>query len=608
MSEAPTTGSERGGWKLPAPAALLLVLLLPTLLYLPALRNDFTWDDRIAAMGRDGDWVRPEVEELQAPWTYFALPYWPPRNIGDDKLYRPVTVLSFALRHALFGHAPLPGHLLNLVLHLLAILLVFRFLRALSCSDTSSLLAALVFGMHAIHSEVVAGIVGRSELLAFDAGLLAILLAFRAMDQRSPAARTRWLGLASLALFCGFASKENALAFVAFLPLACRAHCWRNSSDLPGSGDEGSPPAADASRVLPWRHWLPVVLVPALVFLVLRQEALSGSRGNPITWLENPWAGLSPLVRIPSALIAWAWALFLTVAPVSLAVDHGPASLPTVAGPGDPLFWVAALIAAGLAWIVWLSVRHRRRAPLLFLAVACWFGFSFVTSNIPFAVNLVLAERSYFVPSLALSLLVAWASEHLPVRRQVPAFALTALFAWIGINAFMICQRVPVWKDNRTLATSEVVNRPDSVRMRIVASHYALLDGRTQEAAHDLEAALVHAPSLGRLLHDYGWVLEKLDRTQGAIAAYEAGLRGRIDDPRWTLRLHSKLAQALGSLSRIDEALEHVVQALRIHALYLDEDPGLRAFVRRCAERPDVSTRTHRTALQLLDIAARPPR
>lgn len=595
MSEIPKTGSGWGAWKPRGMAWLLLVLLIPTLLYLPALRNDFTWDDRVAAMGRDADWVRPEIDELQAPWTYFVLPYWPPREIGDDKLYRPVTMMSFALRHALFGDAPLPAHLLNLILHLLAILLVYRFLRALACGEPVALLGAFVFGMHAIHSEVVANVVGRSELLALDLGLLAILLAFRASNRTGPA-RWRNLGLVSLTLFLACSAKENALAFLAFLPLASYARAWRSRR------------IEERAQALPWRHWLPVVVVPTLVFLLLRHEALSASRGNPITWLENPWADLSPLQRIPSALIAWAYALLLSVLPLWLAADHGPGNLPTVTGPSDPLFWLAALIAITFVLMTILAIRHRRRAPLLFLALAAWFGFSFVTSNVPFAVNLVLAERSYFIPSLALSLLLAWILEHLPRREEIPALGTTLLSAWIGINALVILERVPVWENNMTLVTHEVRNRPDSVRMRIVAAHYALLDDRKVEALHHLEHALPYAPDLGHLLHDLGWVLDQLGRKSEAIQAYEKGLRGRIDDPNWTLRLHARLALTLGSQKRFDQALDEVIAALRIHRLYLGENQELRDFVEECSKSTEVSTRTHRKAVGILDIAARPPR
>ncbi len=518
----------REGWKPTGTAWLFLVLLIPTLLYLPALRNEFTWDDRVVAMGRDGDWVRPEVDELLAPWSYFALPYWPKGNAGDDKLYRPVTILSFALRHALFGDAPLPAHLLNLILHLLAILLVFRFLRALSGSEVACLLGALVFGLHAIHSEVIAGVVGRSELLAFDFGLLALLAAFRATDSHTRS-RLGWLALSSACLFQAFASKENALAFALFLPIASHARAWRQDPARPA---------------LLWRQWFPLVLIHTIGFLLLRNEALAGAQGNPITWLENPWADLSPLARIPSALIAWDYALLLSFFPFDLAVDHGPGSLPTVMGPADALFWLAALIATGMALLVLRAIRYRRRAPLLFLALAIWFGFSFITSNIPFAVNLVLAERSYFIPSLALSLLLVWTIEHLPEHRAAPALATTLLSAWIGMNAFTILERIPVWKNNQTLATYEVVNRPDSVRMRIVVAQYCLLDERNQEAANHLEHAIEIAPHLGRLKHDYGLVLEKLGRLADAIDAYEEGLDGRIDDQRWTLRLRSRLARA----------------------------------------------------------------
>jgi hypothetical protein len=112
---------------------------------------------------------------------YFRSHYWREGTV-ETRAYRPITVLSYALTYRWLGRAlppsweAFPQHLLNLLLHLLAVPLVFALVRRVGASAEASLAAAAVFALHAIHSEVVAGIVGRSELLAFGFGAGALLL------------------------------------------------------------------------------------------------------------------------------------------------------------------------------------------------------------------------------------------------------------------------------------------------------------------------------------------------------------------------------------------------------------------------------------------------
>ncbi|MEZ5990481.1 MAG: tetratricopeptide repeat protein [Planctomycetota bacterium] len=552
---------------------LALLLLVAALVHLPVLDNDFSWDDRAAAMGRDGDWVRPEILELQAPQAYFVQPYWPARQIGDDKLWRPVTVLSFALRHAVAGDDPRLAHALNLALLLLGIVLAWRVLRALGAPEPGPLIGATIFALHAVHSEVVAGVVGRSELLGFCFGFGALLLFLRALDREG---RARLVALAgcALSLFLAFASKESTLAFVVFIPL----FAWARKR-------LGRSPEAVATTPRRLAEGA-ALLLPAVAALSLRAVALAGARGNPITWMENPLAGEPWTVRIPNALWTSLHAQWLTIAPFDLAADWGPALHPVLT-PADPRWWIA--VVAGLGWlaaIVWL-VRRRRERPLWLLAAACWFGFFFVVSNVPFAVNLVMAERTLFVPSLALSLLALPLVERLRREPELRGVATIALAAWLGASAASARERCGIWHDNKTLIEHEVLARPDNVRMRICMAHLCAVDERWTEALHHLDRAVELAPDHGWSWHDRGWILQELGRDQDAVECFRQAIAGRNDDPTWKLRAHCKLARSLFRLGRDREALGQAAEALRIHRLVLDDEPDLAADLRARATGDD---------------------
>src|SRR5690606_23922586 len=183
--------------RLRARALLALVLLAAFAAYAPSLANGYAFDDRFIALPvRDDGSVNTLVAELHPPAAYFKVNYWH-GVYPADVLYRPVTTWSIALLHAAFGRGAadeygqaFPQHLANVLLHVLATWLTYRVARAARLGRGASRAVALAFAVHAVHSEVVAGIVGRSELLAFVSGAG---------------------GLAFLA----FASKESAVAWPA---------------------------------------------------------------------------------------------------------------------------------------------------------------------------------------------------------------------------------------------------------------------------------------------------------------------------------------------------------------------------------------------------------
>ena len=97
-------------------------------------------------------------------------------DFNSHKSYRPLTVLSFRINHALSGLDPRDFHITNVVLHTIVSLLSFELSRLLFADKRPAFIAALLFSVHSIHTEAIANIVGRAELLSaifFIAALLA---------------------------------------------------------------------------------------------------------------------------------------------------------------------------------------------------------------------------------------------------------------------------------------------------------------------------------------------------------------------------------------------------------------------------------------------------
>lgn len=93
--------------------------------------------------------------------------YWgtPILSSGSHGSYRPISVISFRLNYWFSGYNPWSYHLVNVILHVVATGLVLKLGDCLLCQKAARL-SALLFAVHPIHTEAVASIVGRAELIA----------------------------------------------------------------------------------------------------------------------------------------------------------------------------------------------------------------------------------------------------------------------------------------------------------------------------------------------------------------------------------------------------------------------------------------------------------
>ncbi|MBI3780688.1 MAG: hypothetical protein HY278_06490 [candidate division NC10 bacterium] len=191
--------------------AAWVVAAIALLAYLNSLWNGFVFDD--VGIIKENLAIR-NLRNLRA---IFAAPYWP--DPTADLAYRPLVIFSYALNYAMAaGRTAFNYHLVNVLLHAGNSALVYSLLVALFSARGLALVAAAAFALHPIHTEAVASVVGRAELLS-NAFLLLSWRWYLQWDEAPPRGRIRWLAASIVAFALAIFSKEHVVVLLPLLAL-----------------------------------------------------------------------------------------------------------------------------------------------------------------------------------------------------------------------------------------------------------------------------------------------------------------------------------------------------------------------------------------------------
>jgi len=309
-----------------AALSVAAALLLAGALYFPALRGAFISDDRVVVAGN------PATESPAAAMLAFARPFWHGLKSANP-YYRPLPVLSWALDRSVAGGSTIPYHASSIALHainallaawLVGVLIGWR--RALPGAGAAGMaIAAALVVAHPIHTEPVAAIYGRPDLLSATGVLLFLNFALRG---RAIAA--------FVALGAALLSKESAILIPLLAPVIFGA--GRELLARSGAGR-----ATATAAPLPALHRHPLLLgvagagIVGGIYLSLRHAALGALVDpGPVSRLDNPLAAAGSVERwmTPFAVAARSAALWLR--PTPLCADRGFDVTPIASGPGDP--------------------------------------------------------------------------------------------------------------------------------------------------------------------------------------------------------------------------------------------------------------------------------
>lgn len=396
-SERPVSGIFRDlpGTKL----SLILLLAITALAYINAWPDALILDDQVFV--GDGRFAALDLTDFV---RFFSQDLWAASG-ADSSLYRPLLLVSIALQSMAFGDWWAGYHLANIVLHVLATWLVFGLLRQLllaagAGADSArypALLAALVFGVHPIHAEVVNSIFNQSEMLVCIGVAGGTWWFLRTQPIRPVSA---WLGL-NLIYLLVLLCRESGAA----LPTLVVAILW-------------------LTRPEPWlqrvRLCAPALslLLPLGIYLLLRQHALAatvlvdgaagalpGSSGQ-VVGLER--FGMAFQVgRLLPAVSLWLESLKILLWPHPLQIYYDRGEYPAWLALG------AQLLLAALALLA-----HRRQRPGLLLGLAFFYLAMAPSSRIIGESSSLpmLSDRLLYLPSVGLGIVLAFALRWLVAR------------------------------------------------------------------------------------------------------------------------------------------------------------------------------------------------
>ena len=191
--------------------AIVLILLVSTV-YLNSTTNGYNYDDTLVTQNQP----LTSNASLSSIRTIFSGSYYKD-DMGYSFGYRPMVLLSFALEHSLLSENPMVSHIFNFLLYVGVVLLLFKLLHKFLGEDKIAIafLAALLFAVHPVHTEAVASIKNRDELLAFLFVMLSGIMAFKYLDKKS------WYTLLFSGLFfaAGMLSKKSVYPLAFILPI-----------------------------------------------------------------------------------------------------------------------------------------------------------------------------------------------------------------------------------------------------------------------------------------------------------------------------------------------------------------------------------------------------
>ena len=478
-----------------------LVAAASIVTYANGLDGAFTYDDK--AIVRDNQRIRSPQTIAQIFTTHY---FGGPRGTGSN--YRPVLLLAFAAQWWIHGREVVAFHVVNLLLHVAATLMLARLFLRVGLPPPAVWAGALLFAVHPIHVEAVTSLVGRGETLSaiFVLGYLHAALAWFE-------GRRRWLLIAApFVLFAlAFLTKESAVA-------------------APGAAlllflfvSRGGPSARLRAA---WARGWPVLASTAAALggaLGLRRWFFGGwlkAPGTGFFEVENALAPLSALARAGNACVIFFRYLGRTVLPLRLSGDESAWSIRPLS-LSSAVLWICVLFLAAMAIAATARLLRGSSIALGFLWLAVWL---LPTSNLFFPIGTLFAERLAYLGSAGICLI---AGLLLAGRAASPALA-GARAAVLAAAAVLLAARTvtrnAVWWSDRALFTNLVATSPQSAK-----AHYNL--GWVNAFFENWPVGLAEYTRATDLYDGYwdawagrGRMEKELGRYDRAIAAYEKSI------------------------------------------------------------------------------------
>ncbi len=492
---APAVELGRPAWLHEFRVQAVVVALLALMFYCNTFKNESALDDTLLITYNESVYEGfagiPDILSNDAYAGYYKF-----MGVGNQLnggRYRPLSIVNFAVEQQFMGAVPKEAvdsvmrkatidgpqkdklvhdmhvrHVWNVVWFTLSVVVLLYFLRLIvfRSQPVMAFLAAILFTIHPIHTEVVANVKSRDEILSLLFICLTFICAFKYREQKKI-----WLLVAGLiSYFLAFLSKEYAIALVVLLPVAFYVF---NKETLSKS--------ITAS--------LPYIGV-ALLYLGIRSQVVPyGGDPGILDILNNPYAYAEGQQRMATTIATMLNYVKLLVFPHPLSSDYSYNSIP-YKDFANPLVWLSLVVHGAL---VWLCIRYLRQRHVIGFAIAFYLVNLALVCNLFFNIGATMSERLIYHSSVGFCIALGYLL-YKGMESVKPLAAGKGLLAALMVLLVVVCgaktiTRNAEWKTNYTLFPADLKVSPNSVMLNAYVAA-AMLDKAAGEKGAEQKADL----------------------------------------------------------------------------------------------------------------------
>lgn len=449
----------------------IVIIVIAFIFYGNTIKNGYALDDTTVIVKNEyvleGFAGIPDILTKDAYYSYY-------RQLGTTNQlsggrYRPLSIVTFAVEQQFFGAIPRDKvdsvmgyglsydmqspyeqhflkdmhirHFFNVVWFALSMVVLLYFLRYVVFKNNylMAFVAVLLFAIHPIHTEVVANVKSRDEIMSLLFICLTFIFSFKYREDK----KVGNLALALGSYFLAFLSKEYAITLLVLLPLS---FYLLGKSSLSKS----------VMATLPY-------LAIAVVYLLIRYQTLGPRNELSDNDIQiNPYAYASGTEKLATEIATSLNYLKLLLFPHPLTSDYSYNQIP-YKDFGHPLVWLSVVVHLGL--IGGFFYFFRKRSVLSF-AIAFYLVNLFMVNNLLFDIGATMGERLIYHASVGFVIAVAYflvqGAERMGSAR-VGTLSLAGLMLVLSVVCgFKTIDRNKDWKNDETLAFTDVRTSPNS--------------------------------------------------------------------------------------------------------------------------------------------------
>lgn len=450
----------------------IIVALLAFAFYCNTFQHEYALDDTIVIVKNEyvheGFAGIPDILTKDAFDSYYRQ--FNSSNQLSGGRYRPLSIVTFAIEQQFFGAVPKEmvdsvlergmsyemkskeeqkflsnmhvRHVFNVLWYMGCVVILLYFLRyvVFQQNHIMALIAAVLFTIHPIHTEVVANVKSRDEIMSLMLLCTTFIYAFKYYDED----KKSHLYIAMVSLFLAFLAKEYAITMILLLPLAF--YLFRGFSI-----------GKCFTATLPYVG----VVVAYLMVRFSIVAPMNASSDNDI--LNNPYANADNVQKLATKISTTLNYIKLLLFPHPLSSDYSYNTIP---------------YKTFAHWSVWLSLivhgamfrglfYYFKKKSLLAFAIAFYLLNLLIVCNLIFNIGGTMGERLIFHSSVGFCIAAAYLL-YKGMEKIQPAktgrVALAALMVvLIGLCGFKTIERNANWKNDESLFAHDIENSPNSV-------------------------------------------------------------------------------------------------------------------------------------------------